>query len=228
LLRLLRLLCPVSPIDDRLCRLNFFASHGQEHMDEHSRPTPQNFVEDIAQTAALVRGASRIMVIGCSGGGKSTLSQQIAGCFDLRYISMDRDVLWLPGWVLRPRDAQRRLIAGFVSGDRWIVDGNNASSFDLRLPRSDLVIWVRMPRWLCLWGVLSRVTRWYGRTRADMAPDCPERFDWEFLRYVWNFERVSAPHISAQLVAWGPHIPVFQLKSRRQMRALLDILKRPA
>jgi len=158
-------------------------------MHQHSSPTPKNSADDIAHAAALIKAASRVMVIGCSGGGKSTLSQEIARRFNLSYISMDRDVLWLPGWVLRSREAQRPLIEALVAGERWILDGNNSSSFDIRVPRSDLVLWVRMPRWLCLWGTFSRAIRHYGRTRADMAPGCPERLDWEFFRYIWHFER---------------------------------------
>ena len=197
-------------------------------MGRHISSPLQSSFNDIARAAALIRAADRIMVIGCSGGGKSTLSPKIAEKFDLRYISMDRDVLWLPGWVLRSREAQRPLIEELVAGARWILDGNNSSSFDIRLPRTDLVLWVRMPRWLCLWGALSRAIRHYGQTRADMAPGCPERLDWGFLRYIWDFERVSAPQMRERLAVCGPDIPVFQLKSRRQMRALLDILNMPA
>jgi hypothetical protein len=39
-----------------------------------------------------------------------------------------------------------------------------------------------------------------------MAPGCPEKFDWDFLRWVWNFERVYTVKIRAALdrhEAWG-------------------------
>jgi hypothetical protein len=35
--------------------------------------------------------------------------------------------------------------------------------------------------------VLLRTLIGYGRTRLDLPEGCPERFDLEFLRYVWDF-----------------------------------------
>jgi len=55
----------------------------------------------LSEGSDLLRAANRIMVIGNSGGGKTTLSLQIAARFDLEYLSLDRDVRWLPGWKVR-------------------------------------------------------------------------------------------------------------------------------
>lgn len=178
--------------------------------------------------AASLRQARRILVVGCSGGGKSTLSMELASRLDLLYVSIDRDVLWLPGWVERGKPAQRALIENAIAGERWILDGTNPSTFDIRLPRTDIAIWVRMPRWLCLWGVFTRYLKWVGRTRPEMAPGCPEKIDWKFLHFIWTFERRFSPRIAAGFARHGPDVPVFQLKSRRQMRALLDLIGTPA
>ncbi len=183
---------------------------------------------DIDQGAALVRTANRILVMGCSGGGKSTLSLKLAARFGLAYISIDRDILWLPGWVERGKEEQRAIIVAKVRGERWIMDGTNPSTFDVRLPRTDLVIWVRMPRLLCVWGVVSRWIKWMGRTRPEMAPGCIEKVDWEFLRFIWTFEEKFTPRVLAGLAAHGAEVPVLQVKSRGEMRQLLDLLDGPA
>lgn len=175
--------------------------------------------------AALLRAASRVAVIGCSGGGKSTLSQRLAKVLDARYICMDRAFFWLPGWVMRDRAEQRALIAKAIEADRWVMDGTNQSSFDIRLARTQVMIWVRMPRWLCLWGVFSRWLKHAGRTRPEMTPGCPEKIDREFLRYVWNFDRTYVPVITARIEEHAPRMPVLMLKSRREMRRLLDIVE---
>lgn len=183
-----------------------------------------NYLEKTDDAAAIIAGARRIMIVGCSGGGKSTLSRKLVRRFGLEYISMDREIFWLPGWQLRPRAEQRERIADFVAGERWLMDGSNPSSFDLRLPRTDIVIWVRMPRWLCLWGATSRIVKGYGKARPEMAQGCPERLDREFLRYIWNFERRHAPLFEQNFDLYGPDVPVWQLKSRKQLRRLLDLL----
>jgi adenylate kinase family enzyme len=162
-------------------------------------------------------------VIGCSGGGKSTLSQRLSRRFGLPFISMDREFYWLPGWVRRDRDVARAMIAEAVAAERWIMDGTGITSFDLRVPRSQLIIWVRMPRWLCLWGVFSRSVRHMGRTRPEMAPGCRERLaDREFLSFIWNFETKTSPRIVRSIHELAPECPVLVLTSRRQMRELLD------
>lgn len=183
-----------------------------------------HYLERAEDAAAIIAAARRILVVGCSGGGKSTLSQKLASRFDLHYVSMDREIFWLPGWQMRPRQEQRQLLAAIVAKDRWVMDGNNPSSFDMRLPRSDIVIWVRMPRWLCLWGAVSRAVKGYGRTRPEMARGCPERLDIEFLRYIWNFEQRQTPVFERNFALYGPSLPIFQLRSRKQFRHLLDLL----
>lgn len=197
-------------------------------MTRVTEPSGPHYLTDIVDAADRIAKAERIMVIGCSGGGKSTLSQYLASRFGLTYFSIDRDILWLPGWAQRDKQEQRRLMAEKAREERWIFDGTGPSSFDIRLPRTDIVIWVRMPRLLCLWGVTTRWLRWIGRTRPEMAPSCPEKIDWEFLRYVWTFDDRYAPIVEASLVQNGPEVPVFRLNSRRQMRRLLDLLGAPA
>lgn len=183
-----------------------------------------NTLTDVARAADLVAKAGRIAVIGCSGGGKTTLSGAISRRFGLPYISLDRDMFWLPGWKLRPKAEERVLMAGFVTGERWVIDGNDPSSFDIRLPRTDIVLWVRPRRAVCLSSVIIRWLRWRGQIRPEMAAGCPEKIDLEFLRYIWTFEKKQAPRIIAGLDTHGPDVPVVELRSRRQMRKLLGLL----
>ncbi len=184
-----------------------------------------------ADTAAadLLKAADRNMVIGCSGGGKSTLSQKLCAYLDVPYISMDRDYRWLPGWIKRAQPEARELLAEAVARPRWLMDGSGPSTFDLPVPRTHLVLWVKRSRWACLWGVAKRGIRYIGRTRPDMAPGCFERFpDIEFLRYIWTFDRTFAPRIAGELELHGPDIPVLVLKSRKDMQRLLDLVGVPA
>ncbi|MEY9163971.1 adenylate kinase family enzyme [Sinorhizobium fredii] len=181
-----------------------------------------NYLADLAEAASVLSRAKRILVVGCSGGGKTTLARGLSTRFDLPFVSMDREFFWLPGWVSRPRAEQRAMITARVDEPEWIMDGTNSSSFDLRLPRTEIVFWVRMPRLLCLSGALRRWLQWRGQARPEMADGCPERVNWEFVRYIWTFERRYAPIIAAGLKEH--RVPVLQIRSRAQMRLLLDFL----
>ena len=177
----------------------------------------------ISQAVKVLRTAKRVLVIGCSGGGKSTLSLKISERFDLEYLSYDRDVRWLPGWQVRDREEQRLIVSDLVRRDRWVMDGTTVSTFDLRLPRADLLIWVRVPRLVALGSVARRVIANYGRVRIDMAEGCPEQLpDLEFLSFIWTFETRVAPRIVSGIDRFGPNVPVVTLTSRNEFAALFD------
>lgn len=175
----------------------------------------------IREAAEIARRANRMVVIGCSGSGKSTHAQKAAALLDLPYISIDRDVLWRPGWVLRDRTEQRRLTEELTARDRWIMDGTAPATLHLRLPRAELVIWPDLPRFACLWGVLRRWITHLGRTRPEMAPGCPERIHPEFLRYVWTWNRDVRPRVLEGLSTHAPETPVLLLHSHGEMDAFL-------
>lgn len=182
-------------------------------------------LQTVAEAARVLSRANRICVIGCSGGGKTTLARALGHRLDIPHISMDKAFFWLPGWKKRGKSEERALILKAVAAERWIMDGTGSSSFDLRIPRTDVVVWMRLPRWLCLLSVFRRVATSFGRVRPDMAPGCPEKCpDREFLTYIWNFERRIAPHIAYQLALHGPHVLIFTLKSRREVAHLLDLV----
>jgi len=176
----------------------------------------------IDEAQSLVELANRILVIGCSGGGKSTLAQQVASKKKIKYISLDRDVRWLADWKPREGSERRKLVEKLVLGERWIMDGTYPTSFDIRLPRTDLVIWVRVPRYVCLYSVYKRSIANHGQTRPDMAKGCVEQLpDREFLSYIWNFERRSAPVVSQNIETYGPDVPVVVLNNRAEVNLLV-------
>ncbi|WP_348272275.1 hypothetical protein [Ensifer sp. LC11] len=79
---------------------------------------------------------------------------------------------------------------------------------------------MRPPRWVSLRGVVFRWFAYWKKTRPDMADECPERIDLDFLRYIWNFERRDAVEIEAQLASYA-ELPVLVLKSYKETASLL-------
>lgn len=175
----------------------------------------------LEEAAERLKTAERVLVIGCSGSGKSTLAQKLAAHLSLPYVSMDREIFWLPGWQTRPRAEALARLQDIVARERWILDGTSPGTLPLRLPRTDLVLWLRLPRAMSLYGVISRWLKLRGRSRPEMADGCPEKIDREFLRYVWNFEKTESPEIAENLAAYGPGVPVCVLKSRAENDLLL-------
>ncbi|GGE20526.1 ATPase AAA [Primorskyibacter flagellatus] len=176
----------------------------------------------VAEAAGLLPGCRRVMVIGCSGGGKTTLSLRLSERFALPYLSIDRDMRWLPGWQARDRGEQRAILTRLVAAERWIMDRSGPTGIDLRVPRADLILWVRVPRRVALVNLALRVARNHGRVRVAMAEGCPEPLpDRAFLGYIWHFERRSAPRFVAQIDRHGPRVPVALIRSRAEAARLL-------
>lgn len=179
------------------------------------------YLADLAEAADLLSRAERVLIIGCSGSGKSTLAQMLSVRFALPYVSMDRDVFWMPGWVQRPRAEALAAVVQAVEQPRWIMDGTSPGTLPLRLPRTDLVLWMRPPRRVSLYGVVTRWLKYRGRTRPEMAEGCPERLSAEFLRYIWNFEKTESPEIEQKLADYGPDVPLLIVRSHAETRQLV-------
>jgi adenylate kinase family enzyme len=90
------------------------------------------------------------------------------------------------------------------------MDGQFGGTLGIRLRYADTVFVFDMPRWLCLARVFRRTVRHYGRSRSDMAPGCVERFDWEFLKYIWNYKRNHRPRHLATLEGFGGTVIVLR------------------
>jgi adenylate kinase family enzyme len=130
----------------------------------------------------------RILIIGSPGAGKSTLSRRLAERLDLPLIHLDREYFG-PGWTETGREVWRQRAGELAARPAWVMDGNYSSTFDLRVPRATDIVWLDVPRWKCLLRVCFRVIRHWGEARPDVGPGCPERFDWSFMRWIWNYRK---------------------------------------
>jgi len=164
----------------------------------------------------------KIMIIGCCGSGKTTLARKMAEKLRLPLVHLDV-LYWRDGWTNVSREEFDRLLAEELEKPCWIMDGNFGRTIPARLEKCDTVIWLDYNRWVCLTGVIGRVLRGYGKTRPDMGGNCPERFDREFLKFVWNFRRTDRPKYHGWL-AGATHAQVVILKNRRQAARFLQTL----
>ncbi|HEY7548535.1 MAG TPA: AAA family ATPase [Hyphomicrobiaceae bacterium] len=128
----------------------------------------------------------RILVWGAPGTGKSTLARAIGARLGLPVIHLDAEY-WRPGWVKPAQEEWLAQVTALTARDAWVMDGNYSATWDLRLPRAGAVVWLDLPRALYLSRTLRRTFFNWGRTRSDLGRDCPERFDWDFLRWTWTY-----------------------------------------
>jgi adenylate kinase family enzyme len=100
----------------------------------------------------------RVLVIGSGGAGKSTLAAQVARRLALPLVRLDA-LYWHAGWIPTPKDEWATLVMEIAGREAWVMDGNYGGTMDLRLARADTVIFLDLPRLVCLWGIVSRWLR---------------------------------------------------------------------
>ena len=69
--------------------------------------------------------------------------------------------------------------------------------------------------------MLQRVLGNYGKNRTDMPDGCPERFDWEFIKYIWKFNENNRV-INYTRIAKYKHAKAIVLKNRKEAQAFLE------
>lgn len=103
-----------------------------------------------------------------------------------------------------------------------MVNNYASRTFEVRLPKADLIIWLNTPRTLCRFRVLIRTLR--NKKRPDIPDDCPEKINaafLQFLRYVWNFERDYRPMIEKLRIQSGNDVAVIQLNNKKKIKKFL-------
>lgn len=151
----------------------------------------------------------RVLVLGCPGAGKSTLARSLGEALSLPVVHLDR-LWWKSGWVNRTEGEFDALLDAVLLGEEWVIDGNYLRTLPRRLERCDAVVLLDYPRRVCLLRALRRILTWRGRTRPDMAADCPERLDGEFVRWIWEFHRTQRPQVLELLDGWTGEKHVFR------------------
>lgn len=162
----------------------------------------------------------RVLIVGSGGSGKSTLARQLGVRLGLPVVHLDQHY-FAPGWVEPSPEDWADTVDQLVAQDAWVMDGNYGGTMERRIAAADTVIFLDRSRWLCLWRVVTRWLRNLGRTRPDMALDCPERVELAFVHYILAYPAMRRPGVLARLVK-ADHARVFRLRSGREVRAFLE------
>jgi len=163
----------------------------------------------------------KVLVIGSCGSGKSTFATRLGELLDLEVLHLDR-FYWRPGWVKPTPDEWIKTVMDLIHRDSWIIDGNYSGTLDLRIPKCDTIVFLDLPRWLCLWRIMRRWLQYRKSQRHDMAEGCPEKIDGEFVLWVWNYPRRSKPRVMKLLEEHSEGKQIVWLRSRAEVEKFLS------
>ena len=170
----------------------------------------------------------RIVVVGATGCGKSTLAERLARKFNLDYIELDA-LYWKPDWVRSSNEEFRAKVEAATQAPGWALAGNYGVTRDIVWPRAEAVIWLDYPFFLILSRLLQRIwVRW--RSQELMWGTNRETFwvhfklwskdslvNWLFQTY-WRRKR-TYPAFFAQ--PEYSHLKVFRFMHPREMEQWL-------
>lgn len=165
----------------------------------------------------------RILVIGTTGSGKTTLAREAAARLGVPHGEQDA-WQWLPDWQEAPLEAFRAEVDRFTAQGAWVMDGNYTKAQDIGWSRADTLVWLDYPAPLVLGRLLRRTARrvlsreelWNGnreRLRAALSRD--SLIVW-FFRTHWRRRRLMPARLARH-----PHLRVLRLRSPAQARAWL-------
>ncbi len=151
----------------------------------------------------------RILILGCSGSGKSTFARALAARTGLPVVHLD-NLWWRADGSHISRDEFDRTLAGLLEGERWILDGDYSRTYEVRLRAADTVVFLDYPEDVCMDGIRRRV----GEERPDM-PWKESTLDPELVAMVKNFATDNRP-VLLSLFQKYPEKQVITFTSREE------------
>ncbi|MBM7601024.1 adenylate kinase family enzyme [Virgibacillus halotolerans] len=165
----------------------------------------------------------KIILIGSGGSGKSTLARQLGNKLKLNVYHLDA-LFWKPNWVGVTKDEQRKVQYELVKKEKWIIDGNYGGTIDIRLNAADTIIFLDVNKTICVYRAFKRMLQYRNKTRPDMGAGCEERFDFGFLKWIWNYPKTKRPETLKKLERLSKEKQIIILRTPKQIQKFLEEL----
>ena len=179
------------------------------------------------------RAMDRVVVVGTSCSGKSTLARQLSRALAAPNIELDA-IHWQPNWRPRPAEEFRQLVSEAVVEERWVIDGNYSVSRDIVWGRATAIIWLNYSFRVVLWRTLYRTIRRV-ISREELFSGNRETFRQSFLSrdsiILWALSGYwRRRRAYRQILDEGayPHLRVIELRKPADAESLVASLGEPA
>ncbi len=169
---------------------------------------------DVTPTEGI---GTRIMITGCCGSGKSTLSRKVADRTRLPLFNLDM-IWWRPDESHISREDFDRILAELTAGERWIIEGDYSRTYEARLRACDTLIFLDYDEETCMAGLRQRV----GQKRSDI-PWVERKLEQELVDLVNNYRQDKRPKLLSLLEQY-PEKQVLVFHNRDEADAWLETI----
>ena len=97
--------------------------------------------ESTSRTPHTGGAGRRIVVVGTTGSGKTTVAAELAKRLHAPHVELDA-LHWGPAWTEVPDDVFRERTLEAIARDSWVADGNYHQIRDILWPRADAILWL--------------------------------------------------------------------------------------
>lgn len=163
----------------------------------------------------------KIIVLGCSGSGKSTFSKKLHSVTGLPLIHLD-NIWWKPDKSHILRDEFDDKLNNIFKENEWIIDGDYSRTYEMRFKACDTIFLLDYSYEKCIEGITERV----GKKRSDI-PWIEQELDPMLVELVQRYSEENRPFIYS-LIEKYPHKYKFIFYSRAEADEWLNqFLKSP-
>ena len=132
---------------------------------------------------------TKIMITGCCGSGKSTLSRKLANSTGLPLFHLDM-IWWRPDESHIPREEFDRILTEITAEECWIIEGDYSRTYEVRLRACDTLIFLDYDEETCMTGLRQRV----GQKRSDI-PWVERKLEQELVDIVYSYRQDNRPKL---------------------------------
>jgi adenylate kinase family enzyme len=165
----------------------------------------------------------KIIIYGNPGSGKSTLALRLHQLLNIPLYHLDQ-YFWKPNWQEPHRAEYEQIHNQLCDLPEWIIEGVSTSTLEYRLQKADVVIFLDVPRFVCLYRVFKRALLNYGKVNFSSAAGCPERGpDLKFLKFIWNYDNNQKIRAQALFDKYKDGKNIIVIKNRAELD---EVIKR--
>ena len=160
----------------------------------------------------------KIIVIGCSGSGKSTFARKLSDITKIPLYYLDT-IWYKPDKTTLTKEVFDERLKNLMQKDEWIIDGNYQRTLEIRIKECDTIFLLDLPPEICLEGAKSRI----GKKRSDF-PWLETEFEEDFRNWIVDYPNKSLPKIYELLKKYQASKQIYIFKSRDETDRYLHSL----
>ncbi|EPZ5406243.1 AAA family ATPase [Listeria monocytogenes] len=139
----------------------------------------------------VLKNKEKVLIIGPNGDGKSTFATELGKHYDFEVCHLDK-LFWQENWnAVAKADFEDKVDNIMSSKKKYIIDGDYFFNLEKRLEHADLVIWIKIPLFLCVANIIKRRFKYMTNVRPDVTEGCDEKLNLSFLLYALKYNKRS-------------------------------------